>query len=187
MRHSAQPRRQCIGCRMVQPKEELIRLVLLPSGKTLFDVAQTYNGRGIYLCPERKCFLRAFNNKKLREYFSDHERLEDLFPIIKSVLCARIKRYLAVAAKMHCLKSTEEEIDHLSRDDVIVLNTDISQDQKKKICTAAAESGAAVIDTPGDCIQEAASLFVKDDFPMIMRLKRDLRICERLSSKGLAI
>lgn len=187
MRPSGEPKRQCIGCRTVRPKKEFIRLVLLPSGQTSFDSTHTKQGRGIYLCPEGHCFHRAFKNKKWRKYFPDNERLVELFAEISKTFYATIEQCLAVAAKMNCLKDTNEEIDNLRREDVIVVSREISPDQKMKIRTAALKSGSAVIDVPGNCIKAAASLVVKDDFPMITRLKRDLRIYERLSSKGLAI
>ena len=187
MRHSGEPKRQCIGCRDVRPKKELIRLVLLPSGQTSFDVTHTRQGRGIYLCPQGLCFHRAFKNKKWRKYFPDNECLAALFTEINKTLCATIERFLFVAGKMHCLRDINEGIDTLRRDDVIVLSRECFPDQTRELRTAALKKGTAVIDVPGDCIKEAASLVVKDDFPMVRRLKRDLRMYERLSSKGLVI
>ena len=187
MRPSGEPKRQCIGCRTVRPKREFIRLVLLPSGQISFDATHKKQGRGIYLCPEGHCFHRAFKNKKWRKYFPDNNCLVELFAEINKMVFTTMERSLAVAAKMKCLNDTNEEIGKLRSEDIIVVNRDISPDQKMKIRTAALTSGSAVIDVPGNCIKEAASLVVKDDFPMITRLKRNLRIYERLSSKGLAI
>jgi len=185
--HSGDPHRQCIGCRSVRPKKELIRLVLLSSGQTAFDGMHTLQGRGIYLCPDGMCFQRASKNKRWIKYFPDSRHLKDLFYGIEEVLCTSIKKYFALGKKMKLLRDTGFELDGLIKDDLIVVCREMSPDQKKKIHTAAHKTGAVVIDVPGDCMQDAAAYAVKEDFPLITQLERDLRMYERLSSKGLAI
>jgi predicted RNA-binding protein YlxR (DUF448 family) len=187
LRNSADPHRQCIGCRSVRPKKELIRLVLLPSGQTVFDGTHTGQGRGIYLCPDGMCFQRAYKNKRWIKYFHDNTYLRELFDGILDTLLGSIKRYFALGIKMKLLRDTHMELDHLSREDLIVVGREMSPDQKKKILSAAHKKNAAVMDVPGNCMQAAATHVVKEGFPLITRLKRDLRMYERLSSKGLAI
>ena len=187
MRHSGGPHRQCIGCRSVRPKKELIRLVLIPSGQTVFDAMHTTQGRGIYLCPDGMCFQRAYKNKRWVKYLHDKDYLQELFDGIGEALRRNIKRYFALGTGMKLLRDTHKELDHLSKEDLIIISREMSPDQKKNILTAAQKKGAAVIDVPRDCMQEAATHVMKEDFPLISRLKRDLHIYERLSSKGLAI
>ena len=187
MRHSGDPHRQCIGCRRTRPKKELIRLVLLPSGQTVFDGKHTGQGRGIYLCPDGMCFQRAYKNKRWIKYFHDNKHLQHLFAGILDALRGSIQRYFALGIKMKFLRDTLSDFDQLSNEDFIIVSREMSLDQKKKILTAALKKGAAVIDVPGDCMQEASTRVVKEGFPLITRLKSDLLMYERLSSKGLAI
>ena len=57
------PMRQCLGCREMKPKAELARIVRTPEGQILLDVSHKANGRGAYLCPDRKCLEAAFKRK----------------------------------------------------------------------------------------------------------------------------
>lgn len=53
------PSRTCLACRKKRNKEELLRIVRLPSGETVFDQKGRLNGRGAYLCRNRDCILKA--------------------------------------------------------------------------------------------------------------------------------
>lgn len=53
------PLRQCVGCRQMKAKKELIRVLKTPEDKIIIDVSGKANGRGAYLCPDVDCFLRA--------------------------------------------------------------------------------------------------------------------------------
>ena len=61
------PMRQCVGCREMKPKRELIRVVTGPDGETHLDLTGKANGRGSYLCPREECLKRAVKNKCFRE------------------------------------------------------------------------------------------------------------------------
>ena len=71
MRHRHGPYRQCVSCRRVLPKRDLLRFVQGPAGDAVFDVRQREPGRGAYLCPERSCFLGAWRNRKARWIVAD--------------------------------------------------------------------------------------------------------------------
>ena len=64
------PERQCVACRTLKPRSELIRLVRLPSGDVAIDPTTKLHGRGAYVCRERPCIERAAKarsfNKALR-------------------------------------------------------------------------------------------------------------------------
>ena len=53
------PMRQCIGCREMKPKRELIRVVRSPEGGVSLDFRGKAPGRGAYLCPNAQCLKKA--------------------------------------------------------------------------------------------------------------------------------
>jgi len=50
------PQRTCIGCRVVQSKRELLRIVRTPEGRVSADPTGKRNGRGTYVHKTRDCF-----------------------------------------------------------------------------------------------------------------------------------
>lgn len=50
------PQRTCIGCRTVQSKRELLRIVRAPDGHVVADPTGKKNGRGTYVHKTRECF-----------------------------------------------------------------------------------------------------------------------------------
>ena len=64
------PMRQCLGCREMKPKRELIRVVRSPEGNISLDARGKANGRGAYLCPNPECLKRAIKAKALSRAFS---------------------------------------------------------------------------------------------------------------------
>lgn len=54
--------RQCIACRYNHPKSALLRVIKTPDGKIYFDQKQRMNGRGVYLCREKRCISQAQKN-----------------------------------------------------------------------------------------------------------------------------
>ena len=59
------PMRQCLGCREMKPKKELIRVVRSPEGEISLDFRGKANGRGAYLCPDPACLKKAIRAKSL--------------------------------------------------------------------------------------------------------------------------
>lgn len=59
------PMRQCVGCREMKPKKELIRIIRTMENEILVDATGKKNGRGAYLCPRQECFDAAVKNKGL--------------------------------------------------------------------------------------------------------------------------
>jgi predicted RNA-binding protein YlxR (DUF448 family) len=54
------PLRQCLGCREMKPKRDLIRIVRLPDdGGVILDFTGKANGRGAYICPKPECLKRV--------------------------------------------------------------------------------------------------------------------------------
>ena len=53
------PMRQCLGCREMKAKKELIRVVRSPEGAVSLDFRGTLPGRGAYVCPDPACLAKA--------------------------------------------------------------------------------------------------------------------------------
>lgn len=64
------PMRQCLGCREMKPKRELIRAVKSPDGEVNLDFKGKMPGRGAYLCPNGECLKKAMKSKALERVFS---------------------------------------------------------------------------------------------------------------------
>ena len=64
------PMRQCLGCREMKPKRELIRAVKSPDGEVILDFKGKMPGRGAYLCPNGECLKKAMKSKALERAFS---------------------------------------------------------------------------------------------------------------------
>ena len=64
------PMRQCLGCREMRPKGELIRVVRSPEGEISLDFRGKKPGRGAYLCPNGDCLARAKKSRALERAFS---------------------------------------------------------------------------------------------------------------------
>ena len=59
------PMRQCLGCREMKPKKELIRVVRSPEGELSLDFRGKKPGRGAYLCPDPACLARAKKSRAI--------------------------------------------------------------------------------------------------------------------------
>ena len=64
------PMRQCVGCREMKEKRQLIRVVRSPEGEVSLDFKGKKPGRGAYLCPDPACLARARKSKALERAFS---------------------------------------------------------------------------------------------------------------------
>ena len=63
------PMRQCMGCREMKPKRELLRAVRSPEGEVSLDMTGKKNGRGAYICQSAECLKRAIKSKALSRAF----------------------------------------------------------------------------------------------------------------------
>ena len=64
------PLRQCMGCREMKPKRELIRVVRAPEGGGVsLDFNGKKPGRGAYLCPDPVCLKRVRKSRALERAF----------------------------------------------------------------------------------------------------------------------
>ena len=76
------PMRQCLGCREMKPKRELIRVVRSAAGDISLDFRGKAPGRGAYVCPDAQWLRKAIRAHALERAFSAqippeiYERLE---------------------------------------------------------------------------------------------------------------
>ena len=59
------PMRQCLGCREMKPKPELLRVVRSPEGEVSLDPRGKKPGRGAYVCRSADCLRRAVKSRAL--------------------------------------------------------------------------------------------------------------------------
>ena len=61
------PLRQCIGCREMKAKSELVRIIKTPEGEVCLDKTGRMNGRGAYICLNKDCYKRAVKSKGIEK------------------------------------------------------------------------------------------------------------------------
>jgi predicted RNA-binding protein YlxR (DUF448 family) len=59
------PMRQCLGCREMKAKKELIRVVRSPDGVISLDFKGKSPGRGAYVCRGADCLKKAIKTRAL--------------------------------------------------------------------------------------------------------------------------
>ena len=59
------PLRQCLGCREMKPKPELVRVVRAPDGTVSIDDRGKKPGRGAYVCRSAECLKKALRSNAL--------------------------------------------------------------------------------------------------------------------------
>lgn len=59
------PMRQCLGCREMKPKRELVRVVRSPEGGISVDLRGKAPGRGAYVCRDPECLKKALRSHAL--------------------------------------------------------------------------------------------------------------------------
>lgn len=72
------PMRQCLGCREMKPKRELLRVVRSPEGAVSLDLRGKASGRGAYVCPSTECLQKAIKSKAISRAF-DVEIPQELY------------------------------------------------------------------------------------------------------------
>jgi uncharacterized protein len=77
------PQRMCLGCQIMKPKKELIRVVKSPEGDIKVDLTGKSPGRGAYICKCTDCLEKAFKAKRFEKNFETkiseeiHQRLKE--------------------------------------------------------------------------------------------------------------
>ena len=63
------PQRTCVGCKEKKNKNELLRIVYNKEGEIDVDTNGKKEGRGAYICKQKKCLEKAIKNKGLERTF----------------------------------------------------------------------------------------------------------------------
>ncbi|MDR0861703.1 MAG: YlxR family protein [Oscillospiraceae bacterium] len=63
------PLRQCLGCREMKPKKELLRVVHSKEGAVTLDFKGKSPGRGAYVCHSAECLKKAIRAKAFSRAF----------------------------------------------------------------------------------------------------------------------
>lgn len=69
MKQKKIPMRMCLGCQVMKPKKELIRIVKNQDGDISVDLNGKKPGRGAYICNSTECFEKAKKAKRLERAF----------------------------------------------------------------------------------------------------------------------
>lgn len=75
------PVRQCVGCREMKPKNELVRIIKTPENEVCLDKTGKKNGRGAYICLSYDCYNRARKSKAIEKSLKT-EISEEIYEII---------------------------------------------------------------------------------------------------------
>ena len=59
------PMRECIGCRQLKPKKDMLRVIKTQENTVEIDVTGKKNGRGAYVCYSETCLETAYKRKGL--------------------------------------------------------------------------------------------------------------------------
>ena len=80
------PMRQCLGCREMKPKSELIRTVKSPEGEISPDDSGKKPGRGAYICKDINCFKRMEKSNALARIFKTQISTETMDELQKQLI-----------------------------------------------------------------------------------------------------
>lgn len=79
------PMRQCVGCREMKPKKELIRIIKTAENDIQLDTTGKKNGRGAYICPRLECLKAADKNRGLERSLKTAVPKEIIDTLIKEM------------------------------------------------------------------------------------------------------
>ena len=77
-RQRAVPQRTFVGCRAEEGKRAFIRIVRTPEGRVVVDPTGKANGRGAYLHPFRRCWVKALKGATMKNALKVSPALEDM-------------------------------------------------------------------------------------------------------------
>ena len=101
------PMRQCLGCREMKPKKELIRAVRSADGSISLDFKGKASGRGAYVCPNGECLKKAIKSKAFEKAFYD--KLQKGHKRCKLIVCTVVGDSAYEETKIIVEKMTFEE------------------------------------------------------------------------------
>ncbi len=64
------PLRQCIACRELKPKKDMLRIVKNKEGNIFLDFSGKAQGRGAYICDDENCIKKLKKQRLINKVFS---------------------------------------------------------------------------------------------------------------------
>ena len=61
---------QCIACRELKPKKEMLRIVKNSEGKIFLDFSGKASGRGAYICNDENCVKKLKKQRLINKVFA---------------------------------------------------------------------------------------------------------------------
>jgi predicted RNA-binding protein YlxR (DUF448 family) len=184
LRHRNGPHRQCIGCRGVFPKGELLRFVHDSSDSVMFDESQRLEGRGYYLCPRQDCVTRAWKNRKGKALLKDESMVQRLTSLVVDSLLGSVERFLDSTENKKSKNHSYDLEESLRSGDVVLIQDDNTGQEARTLTEIAQSRGADVFAVPSKVLNRAHNRVIKKHSPKISPILRNLRFYERLSFKG---
>lgn len=86
------PMRQCVGCREMKPKRELIRVVKSPEDEISLDFRGKKAGRGAYVCPQAECLKKARKSNALGRAFST-KIPDEVYEALEAQMQTEVREY----------------------------------------------------------------------------------------------
>ena len=83
------PLRQCLGCREMKAKKDLLRVVRPKEGEISLDLRGKASGRGAYVCPNTDCLKKAIKSKALSRAF-DTQIPQEIYDALLSQMEAEL-------------------------------------------------------------------------------------------------
>ncbi|BAT70912.1 hypothetical protein TST_0102 [Thermosulfidibacter takaii ABI70S6] len=132
----SEPIRMCVGCRQRKSKYELLRFVAR-EGKIFFDPYYKAEGRGMSICPSRKCLQKALKKQvleralrcELREVPSAESLREEVLGALKKAIVDTVR--LGVRFK-GVVVGREAVFKERHRVKLLILAEDLSEGSKEE-------------------------------------------------------
>lgn len=64
------PLRQCIACRELKPKKDMLRIVKNKEGNIFLDFSGKAAGRGAYICDDEDCIKKLKKQRLINKVFA---------------------------------------------------------------------------------------------------------------------
>lgn len=179
------PHRQCVGCKKVLPKKELLRFVSLGSNTIAFDKKGRLSGRGAYLCPDRSCLERAIRDKRLQRALGVSSLGKNFVTHVVWRLKDETLESLHLCYKIGYLKIGFDEVKYLKEGDVVVLSGGIIEEITEPIVEKAKTLSVEVYQVPfPEYCNVCLVVLIRGGYPKKNNILKTLQVFSRLTSGG---
>ena len=80
------PLRQCIACRELKEKRDMLRIVKNQNGEIFLDLTSKAQGRGAYICDNVECIKKLRKQRLINKVFSCEVNLDVYLAIEETYL-----------------------------------------------------------------------------------------------------